>query len=266
MSRAYARNAGLLLTILALLLYFHRVMPAYEFWPVLIVVTIPGSLLSSIVLLGRLARVSDHAAERGVGASQAHQAHHPRSPQMRLVHRPPPLVMRALCITPRCALYPVVLHEVMHMVLHDTPPATGERPSSPARKVSTVRFTEPTRKALEIYAEGLKLSLSDATEQLVSTALAAQSTAAMDRVAAPALAEQIGRLLEPHLRTLAADLQRDLDRLALETAVARLLAYALIGYTYGEQEARTAEEGALRLATTALAKGQMASFPAGAIR
>jgi hypothetical protein len=63
-----------------------------------------------------------------------------------------------------------------------------------------------------------------------------------------------------------AQVRDNLDRLTLEIAVARLLAYALVGYAYGEQEARRAEEGALRLATTALAKGQMASFPAGAIR
>ena len=138
--------------------------------------------------------------------------------------------------------------------------------TAPQTKPRTLRLTEATKEALQHYADSHDLSLSAAAEQLIGEALAARGTAAIETAAAPAFVDQVRHLVEQSLREMQAQVRDNLDHVALEVAVTRLLAYALIGYTYGEQEARTAEEGALRLATRALARGQMASFPAGAIR
>lgn len=130
----------------------------------------------------------------------------------------------------------------------------------------TARFAEATRAALTTYARDKGLSVSQAMEQLVVAALAAQATEAVGTATAPALGAQITTSVRAGLAGVAADMTARLDRLTVEAGATRMMAYALIAYAYGEGEARQAEEACLRVATRAGARGEMAALPPGMVR
>jgi len=130
----------------------------------------------------------------------------------------------------------------------------------------TARFNETTDRALRAWAAERGLPLAHALEQLISQALAASSAEAVTEAGAPALGAQIQSAVRTALAGEIAAVQTVLERVLVEAAAARMMTSALITYTYGDGEARAAEEACLRVAARAVARGERASLPPGMAR
>ena len=144
--------------------------------------------------------------------------------------------------------------------------ASVSKKGDPQLRPISVRFSDPTRAAVLAYATERALPVSHAVEQLVTLALAHQTTEAQNEGAAPALAAQITQAVRAGLAGGMADLAGRVERITVDAASSRLMTYALIAYSYGEAEARRAEEATLRVASKAAARGEAASLPPGICR
>ena len=130
----------------------------------------------------------------------------------------------------------------------------------------SVRWTGPTKDAVDAQARAEGLSISAVTEQLICEALAARTRVTIADAATPALSAGLDAMIRERLGAVGEQLELRLEIVLMEIATTRLLTTAVIMYGQGDTAARQAEEACLRIAGRAVKKGEMASLPPGICR